>query len=157
MNRAFLSLIISLAFAYSAALVGSLFTAGAIETWYATLAKPALNPPNWVFGPVWTVLYALMAIAAWRIYEKRKSNRQAHTLLWVYGAHLAVNALWSIAFFGLNQPLLAFIVIVALWLMIAYLVAGFYRVDRVAGLLLVPYLAWVSFATYLTVSIVLLN
>ncbi len=155
--RQTLSFFFSLVLTYSAALIGSLFTAGAIATWYAALTKPELSPPNWVFGPVWTLLYALMAIAAWRIYEKRKNSRQANRLLWVYVAHLAVNAFWSIAFFGLHNPLLAFIVIVLLWLMIAYLVRGFYGIDRAAGLLLLPYLAWVSFASYLNLSIVLLN
>lgn len=154
--RAF-SFVISLSLAYSAALIGSLFTADAINTWYAALTKPELNPPNWLFGPVWTVLYALMAIAAWRIYEKRKKNPKVNLLLWVYVAHLAVNAFWSIAFFGLHNPLLALVVVAVLWLCIAYLAVSFYRVDRMAGLLLLPYLAWVTFASYLNISIVLLN
>ncbi len=148
---------VSLALAYSAALIGSLFTAGAVATWYTTLTKPELSPPNWLFGPVWTVLYALMAIAAWRIYEKRRSSQKANRLLRVYGAHLVVNALWSIIFFGFHSPAPAFMIIIVLWLMIAYLAAGFYRIDRTAGILLLPYLAWVSFATYLNLSIVLLN
>ncbi len=155
--RQALSLFVSLVLAYSAALIGSLFTADAVTTWYATLVKPVLSPPNWLFAPVWTVLYALMAIAAWRIYEKRNVHRESRRLLRVYGAHLAVNAFWSIAFFGLHDPLVAFIVIVVLWLMIVYVAMGFYRIDRTAGLLFLPYLAWVSFASYLNLSIVLLN
>lgn len=151
------SLIISLVVAYSAALIGSLFTTAAITTWYATLTKPELNPPNWIFGPVWTVLYALMAVAAWKVYEKRNRTRQTITLLWIYLAHLAVNAFWSIAFFGLHNPMLALAVIVLLWLMIAYLTVRFYHIDRTAGVLLLPYVAWVSFASYLNLSIVLLN
>ena len=143
--------------AYSAALVGSLFTVSAITGWYTTLIKAELNPPNWLFGPVWTVLYTFMAIAAWRIYEKRKSNPKADRLLLVYALHLAVNAFWSVAFFGFHSPMLALMVIVLLWLMIVYLTVGFYRIDRAAGLLFLPYLAWVSFATYLNLSIVLLN
>lgn len=148
---------ISLVLAYGAAFVGGLFTAGAVETWYPTLIKPALNPPSWIFGPVWTLLYALMAIAAWRIYETKRHNEEGETLLWVYAIHLVVNAAWSIAFFGLQNPALALAIIVVLWLMIAYLAAGFYRINRLAGYLLLPYLAWVSFASYLNLSIVLLN
>lgn len=156
-TRKILSLIVSLVLAYSTALIGSLFTAGAIATWYATLIKPELSPPNWLFAPVWTILYALMAVVAWRIYEKRKSNWHAHFLLWVYTVHLAVNAFWSIAFFGLHSPTLALAIIAVLWVLIAYLLVQFYRMDRLAGYLFVPYLLWVSFATYLNVSIVLLN
>lgn len=152
-----LPLLISFVVAYGAAFIGSLFTAGAIATWYATLIKPALNPPSWLFGPVWTILYACMAIAAWRIYEKRKDSQKGNQLLLVYAAHLAVNAFWSISFFGLHNPALALAVIAVLWLMIAYLTIGFKRIDRTAGMLMFPYLAWVSFATYLNSAIVLLN
>ncbi|MBY0472921.1 tryptophan-rich sensory protein [Patescibacteria group bacterium] len=155
--RRTLSLVVSLLLAYSAAFIGSIFTVGTITTWYATLARPTLSPPNWLFGPVWTILYALMAIAAWRIYEKKKGNKKTMRLLWIYVAHLAVNAFWSISFFGLHSPALALAIIAVLWLLIVYLMVSFYRVDRTAGLLLVPYLAWVSFASYLNLSIVLLN
>lgn len=150
-------LTVSLILAYSTALVGSLFTVGAVETWYPALSKPDLSPPNWVFGPVWTTLYAFMAIAAWRVYEKRKGKPHVRRVLWVYAAHLAVNALWSVAFFGLHNPAIAFGTIVLLWLLIAYLTLNFYRIDRTAGILMMPYLAWVSFASYLNLSIVLLN
>ncbi|MES2135317.1 MAG: TspO/MBR family protein [Patescibacteria group bacterium] len=156
-TRKILSLFVSLVLAYSTAFIGSFFTAGAIATWYATLIKPELSPPNWLFAPVWTILYACMAFAAWRIYEKRTSNRHAHFFLLVYTAHLAVNAFWSIAFFGLHSPLLALLVIAVLWVLIAYLLVQFYRMDRLAGYLFIPYLLWVSFASYLNLMIVLLN
>lgn len=155
--RRFITLSISLALAYSAAFIGTFFTMDAVAAWYPTLTKPDLSPPNWIFGPVWTILYACMAIAAWLVYEKRNKAREANHLLIVYGAHLVINALWSIAFFGLQNPTLALVVIVVLWLCIAYVAVGFYRVQRTAGILFVPYLAWVSFATYLNLSIVLLN
>jgi tryptophan-rich sensory protein len=129
----------------------------AIPSWYATLAKPSLNPPNWLFGPVWTILYGLMAVAAWRVYEKRSENEHSTRDIAIYLAHLVVNTLWSIVFFGLQNPLLAFAVIVVLWLMIVYITLRFYRVDRAAGLLFLPYIVWVSFAAYLNISIVLLN
>lgn len=150
-----LSLFFSLALAYLAALVGSVFTVGAIPTWYATLVKPALNPPNWVFGPVWTVLYACMAVAAWRVYVAK--GRRVSPLLVVYAVHLAVNALWSVVFFGLHQPQNALGVIVVLWGLVVYLAVRFYSVDKAAGILFVPYVLWVSFATYLNLVVVLLN
>ncbi len=156
MQRTF-SLIASLALAYSAALIGSLFTVDAINGWYAALTKPELNPPNWIFGPVWTVLYALMAIAAWRIYEKRNAHPSARKTLLLYAVHLVLNALWSIAFFGLQMPLLALGIIIALLICIIGLIILFRRIDRLAMILFLPYLAWVSFATYLNLMIVLLN
>ena len=147
----------SLMVTFGAAFVGMYFTIGAVETWYPTLTKPMLSPPNWVFGPVWTMLYALMAIAAWRIHGRRKSFAGAYRLLIVYGIHLVVNVLWSFAFFGLQSPEWGLAVIAVLWLLIVYLTFSFYRVDKVAGMLFVPYLLWVSFASYLNLSIVLLN
>lgn len=157
MKKKVIPLVVSLALAYSVAFAGSLFTAGAVDTWYATLAKPDLNPPSWVFGPVWTVLYALMAVAAWRIYERRKENRRALQDLVVYAVHLVLNAFWSVAFFGLHTPALALGVIAVLWIFIAYLAVRFYRTDAVAGYLLLPYLVWVSFASYLNYIIWMLN
>ena len=155
--RRFLPLLISLALAYAAALIGSLFTVDAIDTWYATLARPLLSPPNWIFGPVWTTLYAFMAIAAWRIYERRSAHPAATRLLGIYLAHLAVNTLWSIVFFGMQNPLLALLIIGVLWGLIFFLMLRFYRIDRTAAYLFMPYLAWVTFATYLNAAIVALN
>lgn len=155
--RQFLPFLISLALAYAAAIIGSLFTVDAIDTWYATLAKPLLSPPNWIFGPVWTTLYAFMGIAAWLVYERRSAYPSATSLLWIYAAHLAVNTLWSIAFFGLQNPLLALLIIGILWGLILFLTLRFYRIHRIAAYLFMPYLAWVTFASYLNLSIVLLN
>lgn len=158
MNRARLtSLSISLVLAYGAAALGSAFTAGAINTWYATLVKPALNPPNALFGPVWSVLYALMAVAAWRVYEKREGGATVHPILIVYAVHLGINALWSIVFFGIHAPSAALGMILLLDIVVAYLTFRFYRIDRPAGLLLIPYLAWILFATYLNTMIALVN
>ncbi len=155
-NPAF-TLILSLALAYAAAAAGSLFTVDAIGTWYATLTKPALNPPNWIFGPVWTVLYALMAIAAWRVFMRRTKHASAKPALALYAVHLVVNALWSIVFFGLHSPIISLGIIALLWACIAALIYLFNRSDRAAAALLVPYLCWVSFASYLNLMIVLLN
>lgn len=150
-------LLVSFILAYAAAAIGSFFTVDAVDTWYAALAKPALSPPNWLFGPVWTVLYALMAIAAWRVYERRHENPLAWKALAVYLAHLALNAFWSVAFFGLENPALALFVVVLLLFAIVLIAFLFYRIDRLAGLLFLPYILWVSFATYLNAAIVALN
>ncbi len=152
-----LTLTVSLLIAYGAGFVGSVFTMDAIQTWYAGIVKPALNPPNWVFGPVWSLLYTLMAIAAYRVYEKRNTVYLSGKALNLYALQLAANALWSYAFFGLHNPLLALAVIVVLLLSIVLTGYLFYKVDRPAGYLFIPYILWVLFATYLNVSIVLLN
>ena len=151
------SLVVSLFITFSVAFLGSFFTVSSIDSWYATLLKPALNPPNWIFGPVWTLLYTLMAVSAWRVWKLRDRNKQVKPSLFVYLLHLGVNAFWSIAFFGLQSPLFAFGIIIVLLAMILGLFVGFYRIDKTTGLLFLPYLAWVSFATYLNLSIVLLN
>jgi len=151
------ALIASLALAYATAALGSFFTAPAIDGWYAALVKPELNPPSWVFGPVWSLLYAFMAISAWRVWRLRHKDSCARIALFIYAGHLVLNAFWSVAFFGLQNLSLAFGVILALLSLIAVLIVLFYRVDKLAGILFLPYLAWVSFATYLNLSIMLLN
>ena len=137
------------------ALVGSWATLTKIPTWYASLAKPSFTPPNAVFGPVWTVLYAMMAVAVWRVSRAdRPMQRQAIVLFVV---QLALNAIWSPVFFGLEAPRLGLAVILALCVSLAATLAVFWRVDRLAGLLLVPYLAWVCYASALNAAIVVLN
>ncbi len=137
---------------------GSAFNMPQIPGWYQGLVKPDLNPPSWVFGPVWTTLYVLMGIAAFRVFKRRnKASRLARRALILYGIHLLVNLAWSIVFFGSQDPESAVAVIVLLWSMIVSLVLHFSRIDNWAALLLVPYLGWVTFATYLNISIALLN
>lgn len=135
-----------------AGVIGSVFTVSAISGWYATLAKPDLRPPNWVFGPVWTTLYALMGIAAYLVWSKRHGQA-----LRIFGVQLVLNATWSIVFFGLQSPGWALVNIVALWLAIVWTIKVFYRISKPAAYLLVPYLLWVSFASYLNYSIWILN
>ncbi|MGW8369478.1 MAG: TspO/MBR family protein [Gammaproteobacteria bacterium] len=139
------------ALTFAAAGFGSLFLPGA---WYETIAKPAWTPPNWLFGPVWTLLYIMMAVAAWLVYRKTQSIGLPLTLWFV---QLVLNALWSWFFFGLERPGAAFAEITILLLAIVATVVVFLRVDTVAGLLLVPYLAWVSFASALNFAIWQLN
>ena len=150
-------LIISLALPQLAGVVGSVFTVSAIPTWYEGLAKPALNPPSWVFGPAWTTLYLLMGIAAflvWRMGWERKDVRAA---LGIFGVQLFLNAIWSIIFFGLKNPGWAFVEIIFLWLAIVATIIAFSKISRLAVWLLVPYILWVSFAGYLNYSIWTLN
>jgi tryptophan-rich sensory protein len=133
------------------------FTFSSIPTWYAALVKPPLNPPSWVFGPVWTILYALMGIAAFLIWQKLEKNKKAKESLMLFGLQLTLNTLWSIVFFGLQMPGLAFIIIVMMWLAIAGTIFSFAKISRTAAYLLVPYLIWVSFASYLNFGLWFLN
>jgi tryptophan-rich sensory protein len=136
---------------------GGLITAPQIETWYATLERPGFTPPNWVFGPVWTLLYALQGVAAWLLWRAGLGDRSVRVALGLFGVQFLLNLAWSPAFFGLESPALGLVVIVPLWLAIVGTIAAAWRVDRRASLLLVPYLAWVSFATALNYAIWTLN
>ncbi len=140
-----------------AGIIGSLLTASAIPNWYATLAKPALNPPSWIFGPVWTVLYALMGIAAYIVWSKGSGRKDVRYALGAFGLQLLLNASWSVVFFRLQNPAWAFANIVAMWIAIALTMMLFRRISKPAFWLLVPYILWVSFAGYLNYSIWMLN
>jgi translocator protein len=137
-------------------ILGSVFTIPSITTWYAGLVKPAFNPPNFLFGPVWTTLYFLMAVSLFLVLQK-KLKKQRSFLIVLFSIQLFLNFLWSIIFFGMHFPLAALIEICFLWISIALLVIDFWKVSRPASILLVPYLLWVSFAAFLNLSIVLLN
>ncbi len=140
-----------------AGLVGSAFTAPAIPTWYAALAKPALNPPAWVFGPVWTVLYILMGIALYLVWSRGWTHKNVKVATVIFAVQLVLNILWSYLFFGLQSPFFALIEIVLLWVAILMTTVAFYRVSVPAAVLLLPYLLWVSFAAYLNYGIYTLN
>jgi benzodiazapine receptor len=140
-----------------AGIAGSLFTAPAIAGWYAGLTKPAFNPPNWLFAPVWTSLYALMGLAAWLVYDKGARRDDVKRALFVFVVQLILNVLWSIMFFGAHQILGAFVIIVALWTLILGMILRFLKISKAAAYLLVPYLLWVSFATVLNASLYVLN
>ena len=138
-------------------IVGGLSTASAIPTWYATLNKPFFSPPNWVFGPVWTMLYFLMGISFYLIWKqgwKKKKNREARAY---FLAQLALNFIWTPIFFGLKSPFIALFIIIALWILIVLTIKKMYPVSKTASYLLSPYLLWVSFATLLNAAIVFLN
>jgi tryptophan-rich sensory protein len=155
--KSFGRLLLSIAISQSAGLIGTLFTFSAIPTWYAYLNKPSFAPPNWVFGPVWTTLYALMGISIVLILEKKISRRKKNMALILFGLQLFLNFLWSVVFFGGHQLLLSIFIIVFLWLSILSLIIMFKKISNFASLLLVPYLAWVSFASLLNISIFVLN
>ncbi len=150
-------LVVALAVCQLAGFVGSLFTTPSIPTWYASLQKPGFTPPNAVFSPVWITLFVLMGVAAFLVWDKGIGSKGVKTALSAFGVQLGLNLLWSGLFFGLRSPLLAFVEIVALWLAIAAAILTFYRVSKPASFLLIPYIAWVSFAAVLNYAIVRLN
>jgi tryptophan-rich sensory protein len=132
-------------------------TADGVSSWYPTLVKPSFNPPAWVFGPVWTVLYITMGVAAFLVWRQGLATGGVRLALSVFAVQLALNGLWSILFFGMQSPGLALAEIVVLWLAIGATIVLFWRVTALAGALMVPYFLWVSFATLLNASIWWLN
>lgn len=138
--------IVAIGVSLAAGWIGSIFTMSAISTWYAGLVKPELNPPSWVFGPVWTVLYILMGIALYLVWSKGWGHKNVQVATAIFGVQLVLNVLWSYLFFGIQAPFLAFVEIVILWIAILMTIAAFYRVSVPAAILLVPYFLWVSFA-----------
>jgi len=137
--------------------VGALFTLPAIAGWYAALRKPSFNPPDWIFGPVWNTLYMLMGISLWLVLRRGLKGHEIKVAVGLFAIQLALNALWSPAFFGLHSPLAGLIVIVPLWAAILLTVVSFLRVSKPAGLLLIPYILWVSFAVILNIALFTLN
>lgn len=156
MKRAF-QLIAAILICQMAGIIGSIFTSSSIDTWYETLVFPPFRPPNWLFGPVWILLYTLMGISVYLIYTGKKKQNARKAAVTFFAAHLIVNAIWSITFFGAEEPNLSLIIIVTLLIMIIMLIRKFYPLSKTAAYLLIPYLLWVSFATYLNAGIWLLN
>jgi tryptophan-rich sensory protein len=166
-----LKLIISIIAVQLAGIIGSVFTTSSIQTWYAGIVKPSFNPPNWVFGPVWTTLFLLMGIAAFLVWrqldspvfsrgndkEKDLGNRQIKIALSIFIGQLVLNTFWSIIFFGLCSPGGAFVEIIFLWLAILATIISFAKISKPAAWLLAPYILWVTFAAYLNYFIWMLN
>ena len=171
-------LIIAVVVSELAGIIGSIFTVPSISIWYATLIKPALNPPSWVFGPVWTILFLLMGISLYLVWQKNfvptksetkikawnnlsqkfwTGNWQKANVILIFSIQLVLNVLWSLIFFGLHQPGVAFFELLMLWFAILYTIVNFYRVSKPAAYLLLPYILWVSFAGYLNLMIWMLN
>lgn len=152
-QKSILGAIVALALTFAAGYIGSRFTVG---EWYAALSKPSWNPPNWIFGPVWSLLYILMAISAWIVWRE-KGIAGAIFPLSIFLLQLMLNAAWSWLFFGLHRPSWAFAEIAVLWLAILANTILFWRIKTIAGMLLVPYLAWVTFAAVLNYTLMRLN
>ena len=149
-----IALIVCLVVGYSASIV----TRPSVESWYPTLTKPIFNPPNWIFMPMWTFLYIIMAVAAGLVWDKiKEQNEVVKKALAFFLIQLTLNAIWSYLFFGLKNPMLALIEIALLWLMIYETYLKFVKINKTAGYLLIPYLAWVGFAAILNGSIWWLN
>lgn len=132
-------------------------TQTSVTTWYPTLTKPVFTPPNWLFAPVWTILYAMMGVAAFLVWRQRTTPVSRRGALVLFGVQLLLNGGWSFAFFGARSPTLGLIVIVALWGALVWTMDRFFRIRRAAGWLLVPYLLWVSYALALNLGIWVLN
>ena len=132
-----------------AGILGSVFTLSSIDNWYSLLEKPIFNPPSWVFFPVWTLLYTLMGISLYIVWEKGVHDREVKIGLIFFGMQLILNTLWSFLFFGLRSPYYGLVEIVFLWLAIILTIVQFNKVSKMASLLLVPYILWVSFAALL--------
>ena len=152
----YLSLVIFLVVCFAAAGIGGAVTTPKIGTWYSTLAKPSWNPPNWIFGPVWSALYFCMAVAAWLVW-RQDGFFDATVPLTLFAVQLVLNVLWSYIFFGLEKPALAFGEVILLWTAIAATMIVFWQRSVIAGILFVPYLAWVSFASFLNFTLWRLN
>jgi tryptophan-rich sensory protein len=141
-------------------LVGALSgfaTQSSVDTWYSTLNKPSFNPPNWIFAPVWTVLYILMGVAAGMVWGYGYYHKRVKTALYFFGFQLLLNASWSIVFFGLQLPLPALVILLILLILIVMTIRRFYIVNRTTAYLMIPYLLWVLFAGILNFKIVQLN
>ncbi len=139
-----------------------IFTTSAIPTWYATLQKPWFNPPNWLFGPAWVILYTLMGISLYLIWDKGLKHHGIKKSIYIFDlqiflAQLALNALWTFLFFGLKSPMYALIEIIFLWIAIAVTIIRFYKISKTAARILVPYLLWVTFASFLNYYVWILN
>lgn len=152
-----LKVLVSIAVPLGCGLLGSLATRPAIPGWYSGLAKPAFAPPNWLFGPAWTLLYILMGTAAYLVWRRGLAAPGVKPALVVFLVQLALNLAWSWLFFGLRSPLAGLVEIVLLWCAIVVNIALFFRVSTAAGIMLLPYIGWVSFATALNAAIWSLN
>jgi tryptophan-rich sensory protein len=142
---------------FGAAALGVVFTVSAIPTWYSTLNKPFFSPPNWLFGPAWTILYFLMGAALYRVWTKGFKSKKVRDGIKLFAVQLILNAIWSPVFFGAKELMLSLIIIIFMWIFILKTIIAFAKIDKISSYLLYPYLAWVSFATVLNFSVWFLN
>lgn len=149
--------ILNIIFCQLSGVIGSTFTRSSVLTWYAELDKPTFNPPDWIFAPVWFILYFTMGTSSYLIWNKGIKNKSVKISLIIFLFQLILNALWTYLFFGLRSPLFAFIDITALWIVILLVILNFYKLSKTAGILLIPYFLWVGFAGILNYYILILN
>lgn len=154
--KVYLKFLVSLAIPFIVMIIGSIFTSRGLIDWYVALNKPSFTPPSWVFPLTWTIIYTLMGIAFFLVWQN-KTELLFRPALLAYGIQLILNLLWSFFFFTLKSPTLAFIDIVLLWIAIIATIIIFYKISTIATYLLVPYLLWISFASVLNFSIIILN
>ncbi len=152
-----IALIINLVITLSVGYIGSVFTLSSVKTWYLTLNKPSFNPPDWIFQPVWTILFVLIGISAYLVWQKRAQIEHFPRMAAIYLIQLMLNLLWSFIFFYSRQIGVALFEIIVFLIVIIVNARMFYKVDKTAGLLFIPYIFWVSFATLLTYNIFILN
>ncbi|WP_299260504.1 TspO/MBR family protein [uncultured Aquimarina sp.] len=157
MKKKLLRIAVALLLCLLIGFLGNIATQTSISTWYVTLEKPSFTPPNWLFAPVWTVLYIMMGIAAGIVWSKGFYHKWVKTALYHFGFQLLLNAAWSIFFFGMRNPLIALVDILALFILLLFTIKWFKVVNSTAAYLLIPYLIWVAFATALNFSIWQLN
>ncbi|PIU89163.1 TspO protein [archaeon CG06_land_8_20_14_3_00_37_11] len=152
-------LLISLLIVFLAGFIGSYFTYPGIQSWYAGLNKPAIAPPNWLFAPVWSALYVLMAFSFYFVWNKSKVNNKVlvNECMTLFIIQLVLNSLWSIIFFGLHNISLALVEILVLWSFLFLTIVKFYKIDKKSAYLLIPYILWVSFAALLNYSFMAVN
>lgn len=153
----FIKLLVSIIICQMAGIIGTIFTSDSLTGWYAGLTKPDFNPPNWIFGPVWILLYFMMGISLFLVWREDLKNAVVKKAFYVFMIQLIFNASWSIVFFGFQSVTGALIIIIILWLLIIYTILNFLKVSRTSGILLIPYLLWVSFAAILNFFIFKLN
>lgn len=150
-------LIISIALCQMAGIIGTFFTMDSIPGWYEGLTKPSFNPPNWIFGPVWILLYTLMGVSLFLVWKEGLQNSDVKKAFYIFMIQLVLNSAWSIVFFGMESTSGGLIVIFLLWIMILVTIYNFLKISKASGLLLLPYFLWVSFATLLNYFIFKLN
>ena len=151
-----LGLVVAMAVCFSAAAIGGFATSSSVDDWYVGLNKPSFNPPNWIFAPVWSLLYFMMSVSVWLVWKDSRFS-DSRVAIAFFGFHLVLNVLWSVMFFGMQQPGIAMICIIALWCSIVITMKLFTPFSKLAAGLLGPYLAWVTFASALNYAIWSLN
>ena len=155
--RNVVKLIVSIIMCQTAGIIGSFYTIQSVDTWYVNIRKPFFTPPDSIFGPVWIILYALMGVSLFLVWRKGLGSVFAKRAFFVFIVQLLLNSLWSFVFFGCRAPLSGLIVIILLWAAILVTIISFFKISRIASILLLPYIAWVTFAVVLNGAIFLLN